>query len=299
MPRRLPPLNALRAFEAAARHLSFTRAAHELHVSQGAVSRQVKALEDYLQVPLFKRANRSIVITEEGQAFMSALGKAFDMIDHATSRLRARSEQGLLTVRVLPTLAMRWLIPRLHKFYEVHPQIEVRITTSSRPGDFASADVDVVIGRKPDCGPGLRCDVVMREDLIVVCSPSLLSGKRPLRQPADLANKNLLHALTRPEAWRVWLEGASVGEIDPDAGLRFEHYYFAIQAAIGGLGVLAVPRPLVSEDLATGQLVAPFDISVPSDDNYYLIYPENRSDLPKLQAFRKWILTIAGTSHGT
>lgn len=294
MRRRLPPLNSLRAFEAAARHLSFTRAAEELHVTSGAVSRHVKMLEDYLKVSLFKRANQSLVISEEGQAYMVALGKALDIVDAATSRLRTNSEEGFLTVRLLPTLAMGWLIPRLHDFYETYPQIEIRLTTSTRPDDDALSDVDVLIGRKMHHRHGYRHDVVIAEHLIVVCSPILLAGKDPMKQPADLSRLTLLHSSSRPEAWPMWLNAVGANSVDPEMGLRFEHYIFAIQAAIGGLGALVVPRILVEDYLASQQLVAPFDIAVPSEEHYYLIYPEHRADSPRLQAFRKWILAMTG-----
>ena len=209
MPRRLPPLNSLRTFEVAARHLSFTRAAQELCVTQGAVSRQVKQLEDYLQIQLIKRKNRRLVLTEEGEAYMAALGQAFDVVDNATRRLRGRSDQLVLTVRLLPTLAMRWLIPRLHEFHKIHPNIQVRVTTSLRPADLSVEEFDVAIGRMPDRRPGLRCEPLMGEDIIAVCSPALLGGDHPIREFADIAHHNLLHAATRPDAWKTWL--AAVG----------------------------------------------------------------------------------------
>ncbi len=292
MRRRLPPLNSLRAFEVAARHLSFTRAAEELCVTQGAVSRQVKQLEDYLQLELVRRKNQTLSLTEDGEVYMSALGRAFDMLDSATRRLQGKTDQLSLGVRVLPTLAMRWLIPRLYEFHRLHPEIQVRITTSLHPGDFTIDDFDIAIGRKPEWQHGIRFDRVMPEDLIVVCSPALLAGDNPIRQPADLGKHNLLHAATRPEAWKVWLSGVGLENFNTD-GIKFEHYYYVIQAAISGLGVAVTPRPLVIDDLASGQLAAPFDVSIPTHDGYYLIYAEKRADLAKIQAFRRWILAIS------
>ncbi len=297
MARRLPSLNALRAFEAAARHMSFTRAADELCVTQGAVSRQVKALEAYLEVQLFRRLNRTLIITEEGQAYMGPLGKAFNIIDNATVRLANYSDEGLLNVRVLPTLAMRWLIPRLHEFQLVHPLIEVRITTSLRPGDGTRQDVDIVFGRKPDRTPEMRFDKVVDENLIVVCSPALLNGDHPLNSPRDLVHHTFLHAMTREEAWQVWLNAVGKKSIDPSTGSKFEHYYFALQAAVGGLGIAVAPWLLVKDDLEFGRLIAPFDIAVPSNDAYFLIYTEGRADVPKVKLFRDWVLQAAETER--
>ena len=299
MARHLPPLNSLRAFEAAARHMSFTRAAEELYVTQGAVSRQVKTLEEYLDVQLFQRLNRSLLIAEEGQIYMGAIGKAFDIIDNATSRLQKLSDEGLLTIRLLPTFALRWLIPRLHEFQEVYPRIEVRITTSLRPGDYTREDVDIIVGRRPDKRANLRFDHIMDENLVAVCSPSLLSGDIPLGVPADLKNHTLLHAMTRENAWGVWLQAIGEEDIDPDKGLRFEHYYFTLQAAVEGLGVAMAPGPLVEDDLASKRLVAPFDVIVSSDDAYYLMYPESRAELPKVRYFREWVLSVVGKLPST
>lgn len=293
MPRNLPPLNALRAFEAAARYLSFTRAGEELNVTQGAVSRQVKALEEFLEVKLFRRMNRALLLTEEGQVYLPAVREALDRIDAATTRIRGRRGQGLLTVRLLPTFAMRWLIPRLHRFQDAYPGVEVRITTSLRPIDFDREDVDMAIGREQERSPGLRYDRLMPEDLIAVCSRTLLAGPTPLRAPADLARHTLLHAASRREAWRVWVNVVGLEGVDPEGGLVFEHYYFVLQAAVDGLGVAVAPRPLVADDLDAGRLVAPFDVTVSSEDAYYLVYPESRAALPNVRAFRQWILEEA------
>lgn len=293
MSRRLPPLNAVRAFEAAARQLSFTRAAKDLHVTQGAVSRQVKVLEEFLEARLFKRLNRTLRLTEEGQIYFPAIAEALDRIDSVTSRILSHRDQGLLTVRLLPTFAMRWLIPRLHAFQTAHPEIEVRITTSLQPIDFKREDVDMAIGREQERYPGLHYERLMPENLIAVCSPSLLAGPTPLGRPADLGHHTLLHAASRREAWGVWANAVGVGGVNLDGGLVFEHYYFVLQAAVDGLGVAVAPRPLVADDLAGGRLVAPFDVSVPSDDAYYLVYPKTRTAPPGVRAFREWILQEA------
>lgn len=307
MSRRLPSLNALRAFEAAARHLSFSRAAEELHVTQGAISRQIRALETYLGVPLFRRLTRALQLTEHGEQYLPAMRDAFDRMEQATLRIVSSREGGILTVSVLPTLAMRWLIPRLPRFTEAHPDIEVRMITSIRPVSFSREDVDLAIrvglpADHPDRPAGPRIDLTMAEDwtgvradwlmpdvLIPVCSPTLFERSPPLHRPEDLRSHTLLHTATRARAWPDWLSAVGVNGIDAEAGPAYGHFFMTLQAATEGRGVALVPKVLVLSDLAAGHLVAPFGAAVESAGSYYLLCRQHQWDLAKIRAFREWL----------
>ncbi|MDX1514041.1 MAG: transcriptional regulator GcvA, partial [Gammaproteobacteria bacterium] len=231
MARKLPPLNALRAFEAAARHLSFTRAAEELHVTQAAVSHQVKSLEEYLGIKLFRRFNRSLLLTDEGQAYLPTMTKAFDLMSDATSRLVKKDPAGPLTVSVLPSFAARWLVPRLGRFRRAHPEIDLRIDPATQLVDFGRGDVDVGIRYGRGEYPGLRSDRLMEEDIFPVCSPALLDGEHPLKDPEDLAHHTLLHDDGHGD-WRTWLLAAGVDGVDPTRGPIFTDSSMLIQAAM-------------------------------------------------------------------
>jgi LysR family glycine cleavage system transcriptional activator len=293
MGRRLPPLNALRAFEAAARHMSFTKAAAELNVTQAAVSHQIKALEERLGLPLFRRLNRQLLLTDAGQAYLPEVREAFDRLASATDRLLTRDSTGVLTVTLLPSFAAKWLVPRLGRFREGHPEIDVRVSPSERLVDFAREDVDIGIrhglGRYP--GP-LRADFLLAENVFPVCSPKLLEGPKPLRCPEDLRHHTLLHDDYHQD-WRMWLMAAGVTSVDPSRGPRFDDSSMVLQAAIGGQGVALGRSALVATDLAAGRLVKPFDITLASPLAYYLVYPSATADRPKIVAFRNWILAEA------
>lgn len=286
--RRLPPLKALPAFEEAARHLSFSAAARELNVTHGAVSRQMKSLETHLGVRLFRRLNRRVELTEAGAAFLPAARTALDVVEASAARLSAATRQGPLVVSCLPTLMMRWLIPRLYDFNARYPAIDVRLSASSAPVDFARADVDVAVrigtGPWPD---GIEAHAFMNEEIGPVCSPAL-AQRRKLRRPGDLAHHALLHTETRADAWADWLAQSGTANVDATKGQRFEHFYFLLEAAAAGLGVALAPRPLVVEDLKLGRLVAPFGF-VKSGRRYCLLYPTERADLAKVRIFRSWI----------
>src|SRR5918996_5682889 len=286
---RLPPLNALRTFEAAARHLSFTKAAAQLFVTQAAVSHQIKALEDHLGMPLFRRLNRALMLTDEGQALLPFVREAFDQLADGVRRLRQGQSSGVLTISVLPSLASTWLIPRLRGFQSAHPEIEVHMTATERLVDFAREPVDAGIRYGLGSWPGLRAERLLSADVIPVCSPQLLDGPRPLRTPEDLVHHQLLHVLNASDDWRMWLTAAGVKGVDPDRGLKFDHTSLAIQAALNGLGVAMGPGPLVDRDLAAGRLVEPFDLELPSNSAYYFIAPEATADQPKIRAFRDWL----------
>jgi LysR family glycine cleavage system transcriptional activator len=289
MARRLPPLNALRAFEAAARHLSLNRAAEELHVTQAAISHQVKALEEHLGRKLFRRLNRALLLTDDGQAYLPSVSRAFALLNEATSDLLTRQAPGPLTVSALPSFAARWLVPRLGRFRQVHPDIDLRIDPSTELTDFSAGDVDVSIRYGRGKYPGLRADWLMTEDIFPVCSPALVEGEHALHEPRDLEHHVLLHDDGHGD-WRTWLLAASVDRVDPGRGPIFTDSSMLIQAAMAGQGVALARGVLAADELAAGRLVRPFTLSLPTEFAYYLVCPQNTAGLPKIVAFRDWLL---------
>jgi LysR family glycine cleavage system transcriptional activator len=292
MTRELPPLAALKVFEAAARHLSFTRAAEELSVTQAAVSHQIKALEARIGFPLFRRLGRRLVLTDAAQAYVTELREAFDLIVAATRRLRAQDSAGVLNATVLPSFAVTWLLPRLARFRAAHPEIDVRISSDSRAVDFAREDFDVGIraGRGP--WPGLHTELVATQRFFPVCSPALLEGPHPLKEPADLRRHTLLHDEPR-DRWQLWLNLVGVDGVDAWRGPGFSHSNLVIQAAVEGQGVAIASDTLAAADLRAGRLVRPFPQSLPSDESYWLVYPAGAAARPKVAAFRAWLLAEA------
>ena len=290
MKRWLPSLNGLRTFEAAARHRSFTRAAEELGVTQTAVSHQIRTLEERLGLKLFDRRGRALRLTEAAESYLPSVRSAFDELHDATDRLIRRDADATLTVSTLPSFAAKWLIPRLGEFQDRHPDISIRITTSMARVDFDRDDVDVAIRYGRGDWPGVRLDRLVGEDIFPVCSPKLLDGPHPLRRPDDLASHTLLHVVGFLQDWQVWLTAANVDHADPSSGPRFDLIINALQAAIDGLGVALGRTALVEGDLAAGRLVAPFDISLPSEAAYYAVAPEQTADRPKIEAFREWLI---------
>lgn len=289
MSQRLPPLNSIRAFEAAARHLSFTRAAEELHVTQSAISHQVKALEAFLGLRLFRRLNRALVLTDEGQEYLPPVRRAFDQLHEATRRLIEKEARGKLTVSVLPSFAARWLVPRLGRFAQACPEIDIRLMPTHDLVDFARDEVDVCIRYGRGRYPGLRVDRLMEEDVFPVCSPELLESPYALKRPHDLIHHVLMHDDGHGD-WRTWLLSAGVTDVDPRRGPIFTDSSLLIQAAVAGQGVALARGALVQDDLDNGNLVRPFELSLSVDFAYYLVCPEESADQPKVAAFRAWIL---------
>jgi LysR family glycine cleavage system transcriptional activator len=292
MSRRLPPLNALRAFEAAARHLSFTRAAAELHVTQTAISHQIRALEERLGVRLFRRLPRGLLLTEEAQRYLPPVRDAFDRIAAATAQLAAGGSSGSLTVSVLPSFAAKWLVPRLGRFRAAHPDLDLRISASSQLVDFARDDVDVGIRMGRGHYPDLRVDRLFGESMVPVCAPELQNGAHPLRRPEDLRQHVLLHDDDH-SGWQLWLELAGVEGVDAGRGPVFTDSAMVVQAAAEGQGVALARSVLAAGDLAAGRLVRPFEVSVPHDLAYYLVSPEATAEQPRIRAFRAWLLVEA------
>jgi LysR family glycine cleavage system transcriptional activator len=291
MSARLPSLNGLRAFEAAARHLSFTNAATELNVTQTAISHQIRRLEQELGIRLFVRQNRSLVLTPEARDYLPGVRAAFNDLRLATDRLLRKDNDHVLTVSTLASLAAKWLLPRLSAFQEAHPGIDVRITTSSTLVDFKGGDVDTAIRYGRGRWPGLRADWLTADELFPVCSPALLGGNRPLKCPEDLAHYTLLHSSGGyDDDWRLWLTAAGLPtNISEQPGLTFDLILMTVQAAIDGIGVAMGRTSYVEADIAKGRLVVPFKITLPADAGFYLVSPEARADSPKLAAFRQWL----------
>lgn len=296
MERRLPPLNALRAFEAAGRHLSLTKAAEELHVTPAAVSHQVKALEDYLGVQLFRRLNRALLLTDAGQACLPGLAEGFDRLAEAVTASRIRDEHRALAITAPPTFGARWLLSRLDRFRARHPGIDVRIDATDRLVDFAREEVDIGIRYGTGNYPDVHVEPLMAEEVFAVCSPRLLEGSGPLRKPADLKAHTLLHSewTTRAQPdWAMWLLAAGVRDIDPSRGPQFSLAGMAIQAAIEGHGVALAGSVLVADDLAAGRLIKPFDLSVPVSFGYYMVCAKTAVNRPRIVAFREWLIAEA------
>lgn len=288
----MPPLNAVRAFEAAARLGSFTEAAAELHVTHGAVSRHVRLLEDWLGPPaLFTRLNRGVVLTPTGAALLAEIGPALDRVSAAAERHRERRglfPSAVLRVNALATFSLRWLLPRLGDFRAGHPEIEVRLTTSNAPVDAVREPCDVLIRGGPDTFYGFVSREFLAERRLPVCSPALRK-QVPLDEVADLRRHTLLHASTLPRVWGNWLEIAGAPELEPAGSLTFDHFYLTLQAAMDGLGVAMGPTALMADDLASGRLVAPFPgISLPAR-TYYAYLPEAQADEPAAMAFCAWL----------
>ena len=287
----LPSLTALQFFEAAVRHMSFTRAARELNVTQSAVSRQIRQLEDYVGRPLFRRIKQRLVLTEPGEAYSIAVRDVLDHAEAATLQLMAYgSGGGLLTVALLPTFGSRWLVPRLGDFTTRHPEIQLDLVTRVRPFDFAGSEIDVAIHFGAEVWPGATCRRLMGEVVVPVAAPSLLGGRNKLARPKDVGRFTLLQHVTRPQAWQEWLRACGVESLDGRVGPRFEQFHMVIQAAIAGLGLALLPRFLIQDELASGRLVVAIDRPVKSAHAYYLVHPENKADLQRVTVFRDWLL---------
>ena len=301
MARRLPPLNALRAFEAAARQLSFTKAAEELNVTQAAISHQVKLLEETLGVALFRRLNRRLVLTDAGAAYLPPLREALDGIASATERLHQSAETGPLKVSTLHSFAVKWLLPRLPHFLERHPEIDVLVSSSAGLVDFATDDFDVALRYGSGKYPGLQVDVLMGDEIIPVCSPGLRDRDPPLRTPSDLKRVTLLHDVVRSTPddpdWKIWLDHAGVEGVDPSRGPRFSEANMVIQAAIAGQGVALTRRVIVKDDLDAGMLVQPFGPALATNFVYCLVYPPISAERPKLKLFRDWLMEEAAEAR--
>ena len=307
----LPPLGTLQGFESSARLLSFTKAAEELYVTQGAVSRQVRELEDRLKVTLFNRYTRRIELTDAGRELYSVVNDLFERLSAVTSRIQRRNNQEFLTVSVLPSFASAWLMPRLHLFTELHPGIEVRLHTSIDPVEFRSngPDVAVRVGRVPgwhydrkmpridlemtEDWRGIHVDALFPDHLVPVCSPKLL-GDRETFTPEEMSQKVLIHTSTRRFAWPDWLRSHDVAPpAEKLERIELGHFFMSIQAARQGKGIALVPDIVAHEEIEAGSLKIPCESSLESAGHYCLLAPDAQLERPTVRAFREWLLGVS------
>lgn len=311
MPQRLPPLNALRAFEAAARHMSFATAAKELHVTPAAISHQIKGLEEHLGIALFRRLARGLQLTRAGQALVPKLREGFERLADALEELRALGEPGILSVSAAPSFATRWLAPRLHRFVAAYPDLDVRITASTRlidpkKGERASGDdlsgapmedADIAVRFGTGEYPGFRVDKLMSVVVTPMRSPRPIAGGHPLNSAGDLRHHVLIHDnVTFDDGgplWEAWLKAAGAEGVDTSRGLRFSHALLALEAAADGMGVALGMPVLAGSDLASGRLVAPLALSLPLKFAYYVVSGADTAERGDVSAFRNWLLAEA------
>ncbi|ADM09066.1 transcriptional regulator, LysR family protein [Parvularcula bermudensis HTCC2503] len=293
--RKLPPLNSLRAFEAAARHLSFTKAAEELNVTPGAVSQQVKLLEETVGVSLFHRGAKGLVLTEGGIAALPSLRDGFDRLDAGVRLMGQQRGSGRLAVSVAPSFASKWLVPRLDRFQERHPDIDVYVHADMDLIDFSMDDVDVAIRYGQGTYPDLDVQRLMNEKIVPVCAPKLLTAEPPLKKIGDLAHHTLLHDNGNDHeiaTWPMWLKAAGA-RVDGTRGPRFNQSSLVIEAAVAGRGVALAKYALAEADLEAARLVIPFDLTSPTDFAYWLVHPHAKAALPEVKAFKSWIVEEA------
>jgi LysR family glycine cleavage system transcriptional activator len=290
MARKLPPLNALRAFEVAARMGNFTKAAKSLNVSQGAVSRHIAQLEAFLGLRLFVRGQRDVSLTPEGVEYAHAVREAFDRIEFATQAGRRDPQNRVVRIRLFPTVAMKWLVGRLSRFHALHPTINVQVTIANALVDMGAEEVDFTVQIPAIPKPGIRYDTMFPIELLPVCSPSQLNGTPGLADPHDLLDRTLLHSMKRPHDWRTWFNAANVAPSRIREGLTFGNSSLAYQAAIDGLGVAMAHVELIQDDLTSGRLVAVYPLVVRTSESYQLVGRESDSSRPEVAAFRDWLL---------
>jgi len=286
---RLPSLNALRAFSVAGVHLSMRAAAAELYVTPSALSHQICGLEEQLGIKLFVRTRQGLALTKIGRLLHPQVMSAFSRLSEAIHAIKPSRQAGILTVSMLSTFAMRWLIPRLAHFQQAHPDIEVRIATSIELANFRTDGVDCAIRSGHGDWPGTRSVRLFSEKLTPVCSPGLISGNNPLNHPRDLARHTLLHAKLRPDDWQIWLHAVDQPGLAGAHEQTFETRNFVITAAIKGVGIAIVDPALVSEEIRSGRLIQPFPQTLPRENAYYLVYPDDHSDDTRIASLQKWL----------
>jgi LysR family glycine cleavage system transcriptional activator len=290
----LPPLSALRAFEAAARHMSFSRAADELHVTPAAISHQIHALEEDLGVRLFHRMNRAIELTASARVLLPGLSEAFAGIQSSVRRLRAHNDTGTLTVTASPSFAAKWLVLRLHRFQEQCPEVDVRISATDNVVDLTQGDFDIAVRYGTGNYPGLEVELLFTNEVFPACSPQLLTTGPPLRSPDDLPLHNLIHDQTVERdplvpTWSMWLKAAGVKHGPATTGLSFNNMHLALDAAIAGHGVVLAQSTIAAADLAAGRLVRLFSLALPDQFAYYIATAPGALERPKVRAFRDWL----------
>jgi LysR family transcriptional regulator, glycine cleavage system transcriptional activator len=289
MKRQLPPLNALRAFEVAGRLGSFKKAAAELHVTHGAVSQQVRLLEEWFGTSLFERHNRRVTLTPAAKAYLAEIGPMFEQLSQATARYgHTETVCQTLAVNAPATFTLRWLVPRLANFRAEHPDVDVKVETSNESVESLGDTPDIVIRGGPDTFYGYAMRPFLTEERIPVCSPALLK-RLPLRTPEDLRQHTVLHTSSLPRLWPDWLARAQVPALRPAAALTFDHFFLTLQAAIDAIGIAMGPTALVSDDLAAGRLVTPFDGPRLPSRSYCTYVPDGKSADERVVLFRAWL----------
>ena len=290
------PLNAIRAFEAAARRGSFAEAAKDLHVTHWAIGKQIRLLEDWLGVPLFERRTRGVALTDHGADLLTDVSAALSRLTLAAGRLRepesVRRVSGVVRISVLSSIALRWLLPRLSKFQQTHPGVEIKVSTTSRKLRYVGTAFDIGIRSGLEHGAGIRSETLMPDRRLPVCSPRILRD-RPVETAQDLRRHVLLHSTTTRSAWPQWFAAAGVAGVVPVRHLELDHVYLQLQAAVDGLGVALGSLPLVEADIAAGRLVCPIAAPEWRADDYQLVIREDRLHDPAIKAFRSWILSEA------
>lgn len=290
MARKLPPLNALPCFEAAARLLNFSKAADELSVTPGAISRAIKHLENQLDVLLFERGTRTVKLTAVGEPYARAVRDALEQLAAATASATARRSDSTLNVTTSDGFAGRWLVPRLYRFHREHPDIDVRVATTGKLTNFLGDGIDVAIRYGAGEYAGLTSEFLTDEEVFPVCSPALLRGARALRRPEDLRRHTLIRD-TYPIDWAAWLASAGVKGVNPRGGLTFDSYTFAVDAAVKGEGVALGRTTLVADDLAAGRLVRPFAHALKGVASFWFVYPPDAIRQRKVRVFRDWLFS--------
>ncbi len=289
----LPSMSALTAFESAARHLSFSRAADELHLTQGAVSRQIRQLEADLGLDLFERVNQRVFLTDGGRSYYKDVQKLLGQLASATERVMATAGAAeVLNLAVLPTFAARWLLPRLSGFLDGHPGATINFSVRSEPFSFADDPLDAAIHHGEATWPGAICEALCPEEVLPVASPRL-TASHEIGAPADLVNITLLHQTTRPTAWRDWLDLAGAPSALAFRGPRFDQFAMVAEAAVAGLGAALMPRFLIEEELKSGKLKVLFDLPLNSGTSYWYVYPEAKAGSRIVRAFGDWLRSIS------
>lgn len=298
----LPPLNAIKAFEAAARHGNFVDAAKDLHVTHWAIGKQIRLLEDWLGFALFERRARGVALTDHGADLMTDVSAALSRLKSAAVRLRRpempRRVSGIVRVNVLSSFALRWLLPRLSKFQESFPNVEVRISTTSRKLRYVGTAFDIGVRSGVERGSGILSETLMPDRRIPVCSPAILQD-RPVETPHDLRRHVLLHSTTTRSTWTQWLSAAGASGLVPVRNLELDHVYLQLQAAVDGLGIALASAPLIEADIAAGRLVCPIAAPELPADDYELVIREDRAHDPAVRVFRSWIIATANDSRAS
>ena len=288
--RHLPTFSAMQCFESSARHLSFTRAAEELNLTQSAVSKQVAQLEAILEHPLFRRVRRRLQLTAEGMLYLTDVRKVLTQVEMSTRYMQAYGgENEVLNLSTLPTFGSRWLMPRLNGFRFRHPGIVLNISNRAEPFDLEQANVDVAFFYGQGVWPRAECIALHEEHLVPVCAPALLQ-QSPVRQPEDLLPRVLLQMTSRPEQWHDWFEAQGLYSEHSYYGPRFDSFEMVISAARAGCGLALVPNFLAQEELSEGKLVVPWVAPMTSSGAYYMAIPEHKFELEKVRRFKEWIL---------